>query len=215
MHQTRHQQFLLNRLRLGTIVGSEHLAADTTSTTKAPAFDGHAVAVLAPSRLVEALIVDGATLHQRFAVYSADEGREYAAVITIQRAGTQLNIVLPMSDAGVKTYLTDTIERGLLQVILMHEDGEYYSLLQVDTPFHEPQRLQAMMLSACPHRSGISALAEMTIDIAKGRAVPSLVEGQAVDQMLAVLAGSEVSPAMHKAFGRGTQAPHRRFVRMH
>jgi hypothetical protein len=198
---------LLNRVRVGTIVGPDYAAHEGLSPDDPPALDGHAIALPAPAWLIRAFTPDQVPLHHRFAVYPTSDGRERVALVTMQHATTQLTFVLPMSDAGVKTFLADCIKRKALQFMLMHEeDRACFSVIRVDAPFREAQQLHALMRDARPNSQGIRTLAEMTLDVAAKRAVTSLVQGELITDVMAVLSGSEIAQAMTAAFGGDSEA---------
>jgi hypothetical protein len=202
MHDPENFERLLDRVRLGSIVSPERIARSPNSPSARPALDGHAVALPAPAWLLGTLAAeDGRGLYHRFTVYPTDHDREYIVVITLQHGHAQLSCLLPMSDAGVKAFLTDSIERRSLQLMLMHEDLEHFSVLRLDTPFHRPQQLQELMNQARPHSMGIQALTTITLGLASARPMTSLIPDQTIGEVLVVLAGSEVGEAMQAAFG--------------
>lgn len=201
MYEPDNLKLLLDRVRLGTIVGPEHLDGDPASPDEPPALDGRAIAFPAPERVVQAFTPGTSPMSHRFSVHPRRDWRDNVVVMTLQCAGLQLYCVLPMSDAGVQAFLGDCMERSALQLLLLHEDGERYSVLRVATHFRESKRLRSLMRHARPYGEGIKALAGLTLELADTRPVPSLVEGQQVNDALVVLAGDEVGQAMEAAFG--------------
>ena len=176
--------------RVAAVISPHELpAAGIHPRSSTPKLDGRALIFSLPRVFIEDFAVEGLIFSQ-FAVYTAKDGRENFAIISVHRVGSLLHCVLPMSSPAVQFFLEDCVQRNSLQFVMTPEGETNFGVLRFKYGFSDLHLLRTLMHAARPvldSDAGFSELDAITTEITAGFKNKSPWAGEFRTQVVAVL----------------------------
>lgn len=194
-------QFLRNA-RLGGILTPDQLRSELRRAKQHPPVASYAVEASVPNWLVEKLDPTQ-PLAPHYAVYPTLDRRDTLLLATMQCANAQLRCVMQLSDPLVKAFLSDAVKQGLFTLLFTIENTKQCAVMSVPLELSEPQSLLRHIEGATRSQEGLAPAVQLTALTCNPRFRPSLIEGQAVDDVIVILAGSPSEQEVDAAFGTG------------
>ena len=191
-------------MRIGTVITPDEFAGMVEPSSKVPALSKRALLFYAPAHVLSAFEAPGQTLCHRIAVHATHDGLDHIMMMTIQRQGVLLHCILPLSDIGVQSYVTDCIEQRGIRLVLALDDTTRFAVLELESPFGSADRLGELMQTASPNLGGVAALVTMTKELLELPPTRPWVLEWPVRHLLAVLAGTGVVSELRRAKSEGS-----------
>lgn len=195
---------LLRNVRYGEILAPDELEAELRPLAQRPQpMATHALTSEAPRWLVDRFDPHTAKLAHRMLVYPTADWRDHLLALLLQCGGIQMRWLMQLSDPGVQAFLLDALEHRALTFLLGIENTKQMAAMGVDFHMEEPQTLRSLLAKARPSNDGILPLAQLTTLYSNAQFGPSIVEGEDVTDLLAVMVGTDTHEQLkHAALAR-------------
>jgi hypothetical protein len=204
MHDYSHideaTQFLRNA-RMGGILTPDQLRAELVHLTKLPAIGSYAVGASVPNWFIEKLDPTKRLVHE-YVLFETPDRLDTLLLATMQCANAQLRCVLQLSDPLVKTFLTDALQKKLFTLMFGIENTHQCAVMSVSMDFSEPRELLGELRKATRSEAGITPAMRLTSMSSIPAFRASLIEGQKVEDVIAVLATVPTAEDLERAVRR-------------
>lgn len=205
----------LRHARMGGIVGPEQLRSELRHVKQRPAIGSYAVGASVPNWLVEKLDPTKRLAHN-YTVYPTLDRLDTVLLATMQCANTQLRCVLQLSDPLTNAFLQDALKEKLFPLLFSIENPRQCAVMSVPMEFDDPGALMGLLRTATRSTAGIAPAMQLTSFSCNPAFSKSLVEGQPVDDVIAVLATTPTAQDLEMAvFARRSQGTDKRDVPLH
>jgi hypothetical protein len=207
-------QFLRNA-RMGGILTPDQLRSELRHVKQRPAIGSYAVGASVPNWLVEELDQTERLAHN-YTVYPTLDRLDTVLLATMQCANVQLRCVMQLSDPLVKAFLLDALNEQVFTLLFSIENTRQCAVMSVPMEFDEPEALMALLRRATRSTAGIAPAMQLTSLSCNPTFHKSLVEGQQVEDVIAVLATVPTTADLEMAVGQSSEeANERRDVPLH
>lgn len=193
-------QFLRNA-RMGAILTPDELRAELCHVKDTPAIGRYAVGAWVPNWLVEKLHPTKCCAHN-YVVFPTLDGLDTLLLVTMQCANAQLRCVMQLSDPLVKAFLTDALNEKVFTLLVGIENTHQCAVMSVPMEVDEPQTLLMHLQNATLTTASAASAMRLTSFSCNPAFTPSLIEGQKVEDVIAVLATVPTAADSHMAVGR-------------
>ena len=182
-------QFLRNA-RLGGVLTPNELRAEIQHVPATSSRIGrYAVYAQVPSWLVD-LFNPTQKLSHTYSIYPTLDGRDRLFVAVLQCNDTQLRLVLRASDPLVQSFLVDALANQVLTVLFLIEHTRQCALLGAPLDLADQQSVLVDIRSATLGAYGYEPVLQLTSMNCDPAFVPSLIDGHAVQNVMAIVAGA-------------------------
>ena len=185
-------QFLRN-VRRGSILGPAQLRAELSHVSQHPSIGRYAVEASVPNWLVEKLDPSKRLAHH-YTLYPTRDRRDLLLLATMQCSNVQLRCVMQLSDQMVKAFASDAVDKQLFTLFFSIENTKQCAVMSVPLDLAEPQSVLSQINGATRSDAGFAPAVQLAALACSPQFRPSLVEGQTVDDVIAILA---CSPSEH------------------
>jgi len=207
-------QFLRNA-RMGGILTPEQLRSELRHVKQRPDIGSYAVGASVPNWLVEKLDPTKRLAHN-YTVYPTLDRLDTVLLATMQCANVQLRCVMQLSDPLVKAFLEDALKERVFTLLFSIENTRQCAVMSVPMEFDEPEPLRGFLQRATRSTAGIAPAMQLTAFSCNPAFSKSLIQGQTVDDVIAVLATTPTAEDLEMAvFARRAQGTDKRNVPMH
>jgi len=207
-------QFLRNA-RMGGILTPDQLRTELRHVTQRPAIGSYAVEASVPNWLVEKLDPNQHLAHN-YVVFPTLDRLDTVLLATMQCANVQLRCVMQLSDPLVKAFLTDALNEKVFTLLFGIENTRQCAVMSVPMDIDEPQSLLRHIQNAKRSTAGVAPAMQLTSFSCNPAFRQSLIEGQKVEDVIAVLATVPTAADLEMAAGRrGKGATEKRDMPLH
>jgi len=201
--------------RMGGIIGPEQLRSELRHVNQRPAIGSYAVGASVPNWLVEKLDPTKHLAHT-YTVYPTLDRLDTVLLATMQCANVQLRCVMQLSDPPTNAFLQDALKERVFTMLFSIENTRQCAVMSVPMDFDEPEPLRGLLQRATRSTAGIAPAMQLTAFSCNPAFSKSLIEGQTVDDVIAVLATTPTAQDLEMAvFARRSQGTGKRNVPMH
>lgn len=207
----------LRHARMGGIVNPQQLRSELRHVKQRPATGGYAVGVSVPNWLVEKLDPNK-RLAQSYTVYPTLDRLDTLLLTTMQCANTQLRCVMLLSDPLTNAFLRDALKEGVFTLLFSIENTRQCAVMSVPMELDDPETLLRLLRTATRSTAGIAPAVQLTSLSCNPAFSKSLVDGQRVEDVIAVLATSPTAQDLEMtgfAQGSGDTDDPQRAVPLH
>lgn len=176
----------LMQLRIGRVLTPPESRAASSHLTNAPVLNGYSLTVRAPHWLVAQLENDSASRRQQFGLLTTQGQQDPVFLLVVQSGSTQLRLLMHLNAANVQALLRDAWSRGRLNVLLDVEHRSQVSILSTLMP-DEAGALTGLLDAARDQPAHLARVLKLGAHHTLPRAVPSLLAGEVVSDVVAVL----------------------------
>jgi hypothetical protein len=188
----------LRNARMGGIVTPDQLRSELRHVKQRPAIGRYAVGASVPNWLVERLDPTKPLAHN-YTVYPTLDRLDTVLLATMQCANVQLRCVMQLSDPLTKAFLQDALEQKGFTLLFSIENTRQCAVMSVPMEFDEPGTLLGLIQTATRSSAGIAPAMQLTSFSCKPAFGKSLVKGQHVDDVIAVLATTPTAADLEMA----------------
>lgn len=181
----------LMQLRRGRVLTPQESVEASSYLPGAPRLDGHSLTVAVPQWLVAQLENDQVPRHQQFSLLTARDNEDPVFMLVVQAGSTQLRLLMHMNYAGVQALLRDACSRGHLNVLLDIERRAQVSILSSAMPSDADSLLPRLLDEARDGPGQLARVLKLGAHHTLPEAVPSLLDGEVVSNVVAVLVAEE------------------------
>lgn len=192
-------QFLRNA-RMGGILTPDQVRHELRHVKQRPAIGNYAVGASVPNWLIEKLNPAKRLAHN-YTVYPTLDRLDTVLLATMQCANAQLRCVMQLSDPLVKAFLQDALKEKVFTLLFSIENTSQCAVMSVPMEFDEPEALLGQLRKATRSAAGIAPAMQLTSFSCNPAFSRSLVEGQQVDDVIAVLATAPTAEDLEMAAG--------------
>lgn len=198
---------ILQRLRLGAVLRPEQMEQEAQGLKQRPKFDGYGLHATVPNWLVSELESSDAPARQ-LKLLSAEVHPDHLLFLTVQSRTAQLRVMLQLSDPAVQQFVVDSMRRGRLQLLLALENTTQFVRMSLPVDFSSVEPvIQDAIHSSRLSVATVRWLLRTSCAAAEPTAVPSLVAGQTVaDVVTVVVMNEELLLRHHASLDRQAQA---------
>lgn len=182
---------IFRNVRFGEVLTPDQLAAELRPLKERPSpMATYALAAQAPNWLIDRFDPRDPRVAQQMVTYPTVDRRDILLALLLQCGSVQLRWVMQLSDPVVQRYFLDAIEHDALTMLMSVENTRQMAAIGIPLELAEPQSLRSLLEGARPSKLGTAALAQLTTLYSKAGFGKSIVEGQEVTDVLAVMVGS-------------------------
>lgn len=179
----------LTHARIGEVITPDQLLAELRPVPERPPTGRYAVRTSVPNWLIERLNPDlpMATDHT---VFPTLDQQDAVLLATLQVANLQLRYVFPLSDAMAQAFLSDALDQQRFTLLFNIENKPQSAVVAVPFSLSDPLTLRKHLRDAKRSPEGLRPAIGLTTLASYAPFQPSFIEGQSVDDVIAVLAGN-------------------------
>jgi hypothetical protein len=181
----------LMQLRRGRVLTPQESSEASSYLGHTPTLAGHSLLVGVPHWLVAQLENDQAPRRQQFALLTGQDQRDPVFMLIVQSGSTQLRLLMHINDAGVQALLRDSRSPGCLNVLLNLEHSTQVSILSTSIPDELDGVLTRALHAARVEPGQVARALVLGAQHTLPQAMPSLLDGEAVVDVLAVLVADD------------------------
>lgn len=181
----------LMQLRRARVLTPQESAEASSYLPGAPTLEGYSLTVAVPQWLVAQLENDQAPRRQQFGLLTTQDNDNPVFMLAVQSGSTQLRLLMHMNYAGVQALLRDAWSRGQLNVLLDIEHRSQVSILSSVMPGKTDHLLPRMLDTARDKPGQLARVLKLGAHHTLPQAVPSLLDGETVSNVVAVVVADE------------------------
>jgi|GEM_PF-2216433 len=169
-----------------------------------PPIANYAIEATVPNWLVDRLNPN-LPMAPRYQVIPTSDRRDFLLLATLQCSGVQLRCVLQLSDPLTQAFLMDALDQQLFTMLFCIENTKQYAILGVPLDLSDPQTLRSHMANAKPSSDGSAPALQLVYLASQAAFQSSFIKGQAVNDVVAIYAGTVTQQDVDHALGIGQQ----------
>jgi hypothetical protein len=140
-------------------------------------------------------------------VYPTLDNLDTVLLATMQCENVQLRCVMQLSDPLVKAFLWDALQERVFTMLFSIENTRQCAVIGVPMEFDEPRALLDRLRNATRSTAGIAPAMQLTSTCCNPAFRESLIDGQQVNDVIAVLATVPTAQDFEMAAGRNSGEP--------
>jgi hypothetical protein len=174
-------------LRGGRVLTPSESREASSSLLNAPLLDGYSLTLGVPHWLVSQLNDDSGPRRQQFGLLTVHDQQNSVLLFVVQSGSTQFRLLMHMNDAKVQALLRDAMSRRQLNLLLYVEHKKQASILSAPMPGKTDCRLPELLDAARVQPGQLAQVLALSAHHTLPQAVPSLLYGEKVQDVVAVL----------------------------
>lgn len=191
---------IYRNVRFGAVLNPEDLERELQPLRQRPRpMANYALTAEVPNWLVDRFDPHGPPVAHRLLVYPTVDRRDTLAALLLQCGGAQLRWLMQLSDPAVQKFFLDALEHQAMTFLLAIENMRQMAAMGFAFEMEDPQVLRDLLAKARTSSHGIAPLAQLTTLYSNVGFGPSIVDGQDVTDLLAVMVATDSQEQLRTA----------------